>query len=64
MFNDSIRNNLSWVLDDKIDDNKIWDALKLANADKFVSELPEKLNTNIGERACNYQVDKDKAIIG
>ena len=50
MFNDSIRNNLSWVLDDKIDDNKIWDALKLANADKFVSELPEKLNTNIGER--------------
>ena len=50
LFNDSIRNNLSWVLDDKIDDNKIWDALKLANADKFVSELPEKLNTNIGER--------------
>ena len=50
MFNDSIRNNLSWVLDDKIDDNKIWDALKLANADKFISELPEKLNTNMGER--------------
>ena len=50
LFNDSIRNNLSWVLDDKIDDNKIWDALKLANADKFISELPEKLNTNIGER--------------
>ena len=50
LFNDTIRNNLTWVLEDDVEDKKIWNALKLANADLFIRDLPEQLNTIVGER--------------
>ena len=47
LFNSTISENLKYIKNNASDE-EIWNALKLANADKFVSELPEKLQTNIG----------------
>ena len=48
LFNDSIKNNLKLGNDDATDEDII-EALKIANAWEFVKELPEKINTNIGD---------------
>ena len=51
MLDDTIRNNVAFgVPDDKIDEERLWDALKEAQLDEFVKTLPEGLETNIGER--------------
>ena len=47
LFNTTIYENLIY-LKKNASDEEIWTALKLANADEFVSELPKKLHTNIG----------------
>jgi len=49
LFHDSIRSNMDWVADG-ISDEDIWKALELAAADDFVRDLPEGLNTIIGDR--------------
>ena len=48
LFNDSIANNLKLG---KLDatDNDVIEALKIANAWEFVEDLPEDINTNIGD---------------
>ena len=33
-----------------IDDDEVWDALRLADADEFVADLPDGLDTVVGER--------------
>ena len=48
LFNDSIKNNLL-LGNDNATDEEIIDALKVANAWEFVKDLPEKINTNIGD---------------
>jgi subfamily B ATP-binding cassette protein MsbA len=48
LFNDSIKNNLKLGKDDATDD-EIIEALKIANAWEFVKDLPEGINTNIGD---------------
>jgi len=49
LYNDSIRNNL--LLGRKnISDSKIFECLKLACADEFVTQLPKGLDTIIGDR--------------
>ena len=48
LFNDSIKNNLK-LGNDKATDEEIIDALKVANAWEFVKDLPETINTNIGD---------------
>jgi ATP-binding cassette subfamily C protein len=50
LFNDSLRANLSWVAEEPLSDEDIWQALKLAAADDFVSQLPQQLDTFIGDR--------------
>jgi ABC-type multidrug transport system fused ATPase/permease subunit len=51
MLDDTIRNNVAFgVPDDKIDEKRLWEALKEAQLDEFVKTLPEGLETNIGER--------------
>jgi len=49
LFNDTIKANLK-VSNKNASDQNLWDALKLAAADGFVSRLPEQLNTIIGDR--------------
>jgi subfamily B ATP-binding cassette protein MsbA len=48
LFNDSIKNNLLLGKQDATD-NEIIEALKIANAWEFVKDLPEQINTNIGD---------------
>lgn len=51
LLDDTIRNNVCFgVQTDKIDDEKVWEALKEASLDSFVKQLPEGLDTQIGER--------------
>ena len=47
LFNMSIKENLLYV-NNKADDEELWNALKLANADNFVNELPDKMDTDLG----------------
>jgi subfamily B ATP-binding cassette protein MsbA len=48
LFNDTIRNNVALGKPDATD-AEIIDALKIANAYEFVNELPEGIETNIGD---------------
>ena len=48
LFNDSIKNNMQ-VGNDEATDEQIIEALKVANAWEFVKDLPESINTNIGD---------------
>ena len=51
MLDDTIRNNVAFgVPADKIDEQRLWEALKEAQLDEFIKSLPEGLGTNIGER--------------
>ena len=48
LFNDTIKNNLLLGKEDATEDEVI-EALKIANAWEFVKELPQGINTNIGD---------------
>lgn len=48
LFDDTIRGNVT--LGAKVDDEAVWHALALAQADGFVRRLPQGLDTPIGER--------------
>ncbi len=51
MLDSDIRHNVAFgVPDALIDDDKVWAALKEAQLDTFVKELPKGLSTEIGER--------------
>jgi ABC-type multidrug transport system fused ATPase/permease subunit len=51
----SIRNNIAFGLEDEnIDDSKVWDALKVAQLDEFVRQLPEGINSFIGENGVRF----------
>lgn len=49
LFHCSIKDNLLWSNEYASEDD-IWHSLKLANADKFIKELPEGLDTLVGDR--------------
>jgi ABC-type multidrug transport system fused ATPase/permease subunit len=48
LFSGTVRENI--VVSDEIDDQRVWEALRLASADRFVGELPDGLDTVVGER--------------
>ncbi|SDL68049.1 ATP-binding cassette, subfamily B, MsbA [Salinimicrobium catena] len=48
LFNDTIRNNVNLGKENATDE-EIIDALKIANAWEFVKDLPQQLETNIGD---------------
>ena len=51
LIDESIRDNIAFGIDaDKIDDNRIWEVLEEAQLKEFVEELPEGLETTIGDR--------------
>lgn len=51
MLDDSIRNNIAFgVPQENISDERIWEVLEEAQMKDFVRELPEGLDTQIGER--------------
>ncbi len=48
LFDDSVRGNVTLGAD--VDDEQIWAALRIAQADGFVAALPKGLDTVVGER--------------
>lgn len=46
----TIRENLVYGLDQEFDDTELWHVLEMAYADKFVKEMEDGLDTQIGER--------------
>ncbi|MGN1023579.1 MAG: ABC transporter ATP-binding protein, partial [Lachnospiraceae bacterium] len=51
MLDDTIRANVAYgIAPEKIDDQKVWYALSQARIDGFVQDLPNGLDTGIGER--------------
>ncbi len=50
LSDNTIRRNVAFGIDDvKIDDKKVWKALKYAQLEKFVRKLPDGLDTIVGE---------------
>lgn len=49
LFNTTIRENLLWALETANED-EIFDACRQANAEEFISKLPQGYNTIVGER--------------
>ncbi|WP_026672551.1 ABC transporter ATP-binding protein [Alkalihalobacterium bogoriense] len=51
LSDESIRSNIAFGIDkDKIDESAVWKALEQAQLMDYVKELPEQLNTIVGER--------------
>lgn len=51
LIDESIRDNIAFGIDaDKIDDKRIWEVLEEAQLKEFVQDLPEGLDTTIGDR--------------
>ena len=48
LFGGSVRDNVQVGM--PLDDDEVWEALRLASADRFVRDLPEGLDTLVGER--------------
>lgn len=49
IFNATVRQNIAYGSEDA-DDKTIWEAARLANALEFIKELPDKLETQLGDR--------------
>jgi subfamily B ATP-binding cassette protein MsbA len=50
LFNDTIRNNIAYGVIGEVDDEKIIEAAKLAYAWEFIEDMPDLLDTVVGER--------------
>jgi ATP-binding cassette subfamily C protein len=51
LIDDSLRNNVAFGIEaDRIEDARVWHALKLAHLDDFCRSLPDGLDTMLGER--------------
>lgn len=51
LVDESIRDNIAFGIDaDKIDEKRIWEVLEEAQLKEFIEELPEGLDTTIGDR--------------
>jgi len=61
LFNGTIRENLLFGRSDASEAD-IWNALKTANADGFVSRLPKGLDTGVGERGIRLSVGEKQRI--
>jgi ATP-binding cassette, subfamily B, bacterial len=61
LFNGTIRENLLFGRPDASEAD-IWNALKTANADSFVSRLPKGLETGVGERGIRLSVGEKQRI--
>lgn len=55
LLDDTIRNNIAFgVKEEDIDDDKIWECLKEAQLEAFVRNLPDGLDTELGERGIRF----------
>ncbi|MCP4769229.1 MAG: lipid A export permease/ATP-binding protein MsbA [Gammaproteobacteria bacterium] len=50
LFNDSIRNNIAYGIVNKVSEEQIIEAARQAYAWEFIAEMPDQLDTEVGER--------------
>ncbi len=50
LFNDSIRNNIAYGIAESVTEEQIIEAAKQAHAWEFIAEMPDQLDTEVGER--------------
>ncbi|WP_346355432.1 ABC transporter ATP-binding protein [Azotosporobacter soli] len=62
LINASIRENLKWA-SPAASDGEVWEALRLAAADGFVSALPEGLSTVVGDRGVRLSGGERQRIV-
>ncbi len=53
LMDDTIRNNVAFGAE-CVDDNDIWEALKKASIDIFIKELPDGLDTIVGDKGIRF----------
>ena len=49
IFNTSVRNNIAYATEE-VDEAAIWEAARLANALEFIQDLPEGIDTQLGDQ--------------
>lgn len=62
LLNDTVANNIRFY-DERISDDIIQEAAKLANIYEFVMQLPEKFNTFVGERGVKLSAGQRQRIV-
>lgn len=51
LMDDTIRNNIAFGIErNEIDDEKIWDAIRSAQLEEFIKDLPDGIDTMVGDR--------------
>ncbi|MEM7385906.1 MAG: ABC transporter ATP-binding protein, partial [Verrucomicrobiota bacterium] len=61
LFNGTVRENLHIAKRDATDE-EMWEALTIANAHTFVERLPDKLDTQVGERGVKLSVGEKQRV--
>ncbi len=54
LFHTTLLENLTYGTEGPVDEGRLWEALTLAQARDFVEELPDKLQTLVGERGQRF----------
>lgn len=55
IIDDTVRHNIAFgVKKTDIDDEKVWQALKISQLDEFIKNLPNGLDTKVGERGVRF----------
>tara|TARA_Y100000310_G_scaffold341747_1_gene441902 strand:+ start:65 stop:1240 length:1176 start_codon:yes stop_codon:yes gene_type:complete len=62
LINDTVANNIKFY-DRAIDDTAIEDAIKMAHADEFIKELPNGLDTVVGDRGVELSQGQRQRIV-
>lgn len=53
MLDDSIMANVAFGVDpDEVDEERVWEVLRMAQLEDFVKSLPDGVHTGVGERGC------------
>jgi subfamily B ATP-binding cassette protein MsbA len=50
LFDDTLRNNIAYGQDETIDETRLMEAVRVAHVLEFLDQLPDGLNTRVGER--------------
>jgi ATP-binding cassette, subfamily B, bacterial len=61
MFNGTVRDNLV-IAKREAQENELWEVLEAANARAFVERLPQKLDTQVGERGVRLSVGEKQRL--
>lgn len=62
LFSDSVTHNIAYAKPEA-EQSEVENAARLAAADKFIEELPNKYATEIGERGVKLSGDKNSVLL-